>query len=77
MKPLKINCADKDWQSLLKRNLQEGIEVTLDNFYYTENGQLCEMLAISHSMDFRLDARNQTGHFTKRTPATRKQITPP
>jgi hypothetical protein len=72
MKPLTINCADKDWKLLLKRNLQEGTEVILDNFYYTEEGQFCEMLALSHSMDFRLDVRSKTGHFTSRPLATRK-----
>jgi hypothetical protein len=70
MKPLNIDCADKDWKALLKRNLQEGIEVTLDNFYYTEDGQFCELLAMSHSMNFRLDVRNKAGHFTKRPSAT-------
>lgn len=72
MEPLKISCADRDWKLLLKRNLQEGIEVTLDSFYYTEEGQFCEMLALSHSMDFRLDVRSKTGHFTNRPSATRK-----
>jgi hypothetical protein len=70
MKPLKIDCADENWKSLLKRNLQEGIEVTLDNFSYTADGQFCELLAISHSMSFRLDVRNKAGHFTKRPSAT-------
>ncbi len=66
MKPLKIDCANEDWKSLLKRNLQEGIEVTLNNFSYTIDGQLCETLALSHSMNFRLDARSNAGHFSKR-----------
>jgi hypothetical protein len=70
MKPLKIDCAVKNWKALLKRNLQDGIEVTLDNFYYTENGQFCELLALSHSMHFRLDVRTKAGHFTKRPSAT-------
>jgi hypothetical protein len=66
MKPLNIDCAEKDWRTLLKRNLQDGIEVTLDNFDYSTDGQFCEILAISHSMDFRLDVRNKAGKFRKR-----------
>jgi hypothetical protein len=69
MKPLKIDCADENWTALLKRNLQDGIEVTLNGFDYTADAQLCELLAVSHSMNFRLDVRNKAGHFTKRTPA--------
>jgi hypothetical protein len=69
MKPLKINCGDENWKSLLKRNLQDGIEVTLENFAYTTDGQFCELLALAHSMNFRLDARNSAGHFTKRASA--------
>ena len=66
MKPITIDCSDKDWKSLLKRNLQEGIEVILDHFDYTADGQFCELLALSHSMSFRLDARNRVGRFRKR-----------
>ena len=69
MKPLTIDCADKNWKSLLKRNLQEGIKVTLGNFDYTVDGQFCELLALSHCMSFRLDARNHAGRFRKRPPA--------
>ena len=65
MKPLKIDCANENWKSLLKRNLQDGIEATLDNFDYTADGQFCELLAVSHSMNFRLDVRNKVGHFTR------------
>jgi hypothetical protein len=54
---------------LLKRNLQDQIEVTLDGFDYLADGQFCELLALSHLMDFRLDVRNKTGRFTKRPPA--------
>jgi hypothetical protein len=67
MKPLNIDCAEKGWRILLKRNLQDGIEVTLDNFDYSIDGQLCEILAISHSMTFRLDVRNKSGKFRKRS----------
>ncbi len=66
MKLLRIDCTDEDWKALLKRNLQDRIEVTLENFDYTTNGQFCELLALSHSMDFRLDVRNKAGRFTKR-----------
>jgi hypothetical protein len=65
MKPLVIDCTKNDWKSLLKRNLQEGIEVTLENFDYTADGQHCELLALSHSMTFRLDAKNKAGAFRK------------
>ncbi len=67
MKPLNIDFAEKDWRTLLKRNLQDGIEVTLESFDYSADGQLCEILAISHSMTFRLDVRNKTGKFRKRS----------
>ena len=69
MKPLRIDCAQEQWKSLLKRNLQDHIEVTLDSFDYTSDGQFCDLLALSHSMDFRLDVRNKAGRFTKRQPA--------
>lgn len=68
MKPLIIDCADANWKPLLKRNLQDGIEVTLDSFDYTADGQFCELLAFTHAMIFRLNVRNKTGHFTKRKP---------
>jgi hypothetical protein len=69
MKPLRIDCAQENWKLLLKRNLQDHIEVTLDGFDYLADGQFCELLALSHLMDFRLDVRNKTGRFTKRPPA--------
>ena len=69
MKPLRIDCTAENWKSQLKRNLQDRIEVTLDNFDYTTDGQFCELLALAHTMDFRLDVRNKAGRFTKRTPA--------
>ena len=69
MKPLTIDCSDKNWKSLLKRNLQEGIEVILGNFDYDVDGQFCELLALSHSMNFRLDVRNRVGRFIKRPAA--------
>ena len=68
MKPLTINCAEEGWKALLKRNLQDGIEVTLDNFDYAIDGQFCEILAISHSMTLKLDVRNKAGLFRKRAP---------
>ena len=69
MRPLTIDCSDENWKSLLKRNLQEGIEVTLGNFDYAVDGQFCELLALSHSMSFRLDVRNHAGRFRKRPQA--------
>jgi hypothetical protein len=65
MKPIIINCCDHDWKILLKRNLQEGIEATLDNFDYTTDGEFCELLALAHSMTFRLDVKNKAGRFKK------------
>ena len=65
MKPLNLDCRNKDWKTLLKRNLQDGIEVTLDNCDYATEGQFLEVLAISHSMSFRLDVRKKTGSFRK------------
>jgi hypothetical protein len=65
MKPLNNDCAEKDWRTLLKRNLQDGIEVTLDNFDYSIDGQFCEILAISHALTFRLDIRNKGGKVQK------------
>ena len=67
MNPLTIDCSDKNWKSQLKRRLQDGIEV--DNFDYTADGPFCELLALSHSMSFRLAARNQAGRFRKQPPA--------
>lgn len=47
MRPLKIDCAEANWKVLLKRNLQEGIEVDMDNSDYAVDGVLCEILAMS------------------------------
>lgn len=66
VQPIKIDCANPDWQALLKSKLQEGREVDLSSFFYTEHGQLCETLALAHGMEFRLDARNHAGFFRKR-----------
>jgi hypothetical protein len=51
---------------VLKVNLQDGDEVDLTNFDYTADGQLCEMLSLTHGMIFRLDAKNQAGFFRRR-----------
>ena len=66
MQPVKIDCANKDWKLLLKTNLQDGVEADLVNFYYTENGEFCEMIAFAHAMEFTLDARNSAGFFRRR-----------
>jgi hypothetical protein len=66
MKPPIINCTSLDWKSTLKSRLQKGVEVDLSNFEYTIDGALCEMLALSHGMVFKLDAKNRAGHFRKR-----------
>jgi hypothetical protein len=70
MRPLKIDCGSADWKKLLKRNLQEGIEVELLGLDYEADGLLCEILAISHSMTFRLDFRKKSAIFRKIVPAS-------
>jgi hypothetical protein len=77
MRPLKIDCAENNWKILLKRNLQEEIEVDLLNFDYSIDGLFFEMLAISHSMTLRLDAQNSVGKFRKPPPAVPLQIFSP
>jgi hypothetical protein len=62
---------------LLKRNLQEGVEVDLLNVDYSVDGLFCEMLAISHSMTLRLDVRNRVGKFRKPPPALPLQVFSP
>lgn len=61
-----ISCKAPDWRDVLKVNLQDGVEVDLTNFDYTTDGQLCEMLALAHGMNFRLDAKHQSGFFKRR-----------
>jgi hypothetical protein len=70
MRALIINCAEEGWKALLKRNLQDGIQVTLDNLDYAIDGQFCEILAISHSMTLKLDVRNKAGLFRKHAPGS-------
>jgi hypothetical protein len=67
MQPVRIDCADDDWMTLLKNKLQEKSEVDLANFHYTVNGKFCETLAFAHAMEFRLDAKNSAGFFRKRS----------
>jgi hypothetical protein len=64
--PIIISCKAPDWRDVLKVNLQDGDEVDLTNFDYTADGQLCEMLSLTHGMIFRLDAKNQAGFFRRR-----------
>jgi hypothetical protein len=63
MKPLEINLTELDWTTLLKRNIQEGIPVDLDNFDYKVDGQFCESVAIAHGMQLRLDSKHKLGLF--------------
>ena len=63
MTPIIISCKASDWKNVLKVNLQEGIEADLTSFDYTVDGHFCELLAVSHSMRFKLDAKNNTGFF--------------
>jgi hypothetical protein len=67
MNPVKISCAEPDWRNVLKTDLQDGLDVDLTNFDYTLDGQFCELLAMSHSMQFKLDARNGAGFFRKKS----------
>ena len=65
---VRINCKDKDWPTLLKNNLQEGLEVDLINFDYSLDGHICELLAVTHNRRFELDSKNSAGFFKKRKP---------
>ena len=69
MRPLKIDCTNGNWKILLKRNLQEGIEVDLLHPDYVADGQFCELLAMSHSMTLRLDTRKKAALFRKIRPS--------
>ena len=64
--PTAINCMSRDWRADLKSALQDGLEVDLKNFDYTIDGALCEALAQSHDMVFRLNAAACMGHFRKK-----------
>ena len=63
---VKIDCREKGWKTTVKIHLQEGNDVDLDHFDYTVDGQFCEMLAISHSYNFKLDAKGGAGSFKKK-----------
>jgi len=61
MTPIVIGCKAPNGKNVLKVNLQDGIEADLVNFDYTVDGHFCELLAVSHSMRLKLDAKNNTG----------------
>jgi hypothetical protein len=65
MKPIIIDCAEANWKVLLKRNLQEGVEVDLGNFDYDVDGVFCEILAMAHSMTLRYNSRTKSWLFKK------------
>jgi hypothetical protein len=65
MRTVRIDCVDKDWKMLLKKNLQDGDEVDLIDFDYTLDGPFCEMLAIAHSMRFTIRPESKAGFFKK------------
>jgi hypothetical protein len=65
MRPLKIDCAEANWKLLLKRNLQDGIEVDLGNLDCAPDGGFSEILSMSHSMTLRYNARSRTWVFKK------------
>lgn len=67
MNPIIISCTVPDWRNVLKVDLQDGLEVDLTNFDYSLDGQFCESLAKSHSMQFKLDAGNRAGFFRKKS----------
>ena len=60
---VQINCLEANWKSNLKQHLQDGLDVVLLNFDYTSDGQLCEMLALSYSLVFRIDYQQKSGIF--------------
>jgi hypothetical protein len=62
-KPTVVNCSTLRWREALKSELQAGVEVDLINFDYTADGQIVEMLAISHSLNFSLKAAERRGAF--------------
>jgi hypothetical protein len=66
MQPVRIDCNQHDWEDILKDAVENGKEAELANFDYTTGGQLCEMLAISHAMQFVLDPKARAGFFKKR-----------
>jgi hypothetical protein len=56
-----IDCAQKDWPSILETAIQEGREIKLLHFNYPTDGELCQRFAISHGMHFILDPKAHTG----------------
>ena len=58
-----LDCKAPLWRNALKTNLQEGNEVDLANLDYTVEGAFCELLAFTHGMKFKLDAKNSIGSF--------------
>jgi hypothetical protein len=62
-----INCKHSDWHETLHAHLFNGIELDLLNFDYSQDGELCEVLARAFVMEFRLDRdpKARTAHFRK------------
>lgn len=65
MKKIVIDCKSSKWRMVLKSHPQEGREVDLKSFDYTIDGQFCELLTVSHSTTFKLDAKHSAGYFRK------------
>jgi len=63
MTPIVIGCKAPDWKNIQKVNLQDGIEAGLIECDYTVDGHSCELLAVSHSMGLKLEAKNNTEVF--------------
>ena len=62
-----IDCTTPQWKSLLKQAIQDGLEVDLVHFDYTENGEFCETLAMAHKMNLRIDFKESKGFFRQRS----------
>ena len=77
MRPLKIDCSKKNWKALLKRNLQDGIEVNLLDLNYSMDAPFCEMLAMADSTSVRLDTRDRIAKLRKPPPAAPLQVISP
>lgn len=61
---VELDCAEEDWKSRLKENLQDFLEVNLKNFDYQNDGAFCELLALAHLIPFRIDYRQRTAYFS-------------
>lgn len=63
---VRLDCANPDWKRILEQSLRDGVEVDLQGFDYTADGQACEKLAASFLMTLQLDARRRVASFKKK-----------